>query len=394
MQSAEKLGPPSPPSSSSSDRKGGLGIRKHGLDVVHAEYRRESFHCEHALQSLMEIEGENTPGALPSPPDQTPTHMPVQHTLSPARQLGRQDSIMDREFEGKSKQADSSEAVLKTASKTEPVAIIVDLKSTLLGETTQKDKVASKFESSQVSVASMGKDVAKDVGKIESSSTLVTGPKIPVRTPIVQSSGVQELKPHSLRTESPKGLDYGKDIGKTPVKEKTQLTKTPEASKSGKGALNVVGTGSGSIGTPKISEAVPSQSNRIQERAQTPSGSTRAPQEERCRLEAVEDSPASPSPTARSPCTSKSRAISPGDRSSFVTQLTSVAKTVLGPMKLGSQDGGKAKDSSKTNEDKRAATLGKSEASSGGRRGLTGTWPGPGSSSKPEKASKSSSKHS
>ncbi len=52
-------------------------------------------------------------------------------------------------------------------------------------------------------------------------------------------------------------------------------------------------------------------------------------------------------------------------------QLTSVAKTVLGLMKLGSQDGGKAKESSKTNEDKRATTLGKSEASSGSRHGLT-----------------------
>uniref|UniRef100_A0A672QIM2 non-specific serine/threonine protein kinase n=1 Tax=Sinocyclocheilus grahami TaxID=75366 RepID=A0A672QIM2_SINGR len=71
VQSAEKLGPPPPPSfpsstsSVGSDRKGGLcvSMRKHGLEVVHAEYRRESFHCEYALQSLMEIEGENTPGA-------------------------------------------------------------------------------------------------------------------------------------------------------------------------------------------------------------------------------------------------------------------------------------------------------------------------------------------
>uniref|UniRef100_A0A672QIQ0 non-specific serine/threonine protein kinase n=1 Tax=Sinocyclocheilus grahami TaxID=75366 RepID=A0A672QIQ0_SINGR len=70
VQSAEKLGPPPPPSfpsstsSVGSDRKGGLcvSMRKHGLEVVHAEYRRESFHCEYALQSLMEIEGENTPG--------------------------------------------------------------------------------------------------------------------------------------------------------------------------------------------------------------------------------------------------------------------------------------------------------------------------------------------
>uniref|UniRef100_A0A672QI85 non-specific serine/threonine protein kinase n=1 Tax=Sinocyclocheilus grahami TaxID=75366 RepID=A0A672QI85_SINGR len=72
VQSAEKLGPPPPPSfpsstsSVGSDRKGGLcvSMRKHGLEVVHAEYRRESFHCEYALQSLMEIEGENTPGTV------------------------------------------------------------------------------------------------------------------------------------------------------------------------------------------------------------------------------------------------------------------------------------------------------------------------------------------
>uniref|UniRef100_A0A672QID6 non-specific serine/threonine protein kinase n=1 Tax=Sinocyclocheilus grahami TaxID=75366 RepID=A0A672QID6_SINGR len=48
----------------SAEKLGGLcvSMRKHGLEVVHAEYRRESFHCEYALQSLMEIEGENTPG--------------------------------------------------------------------------------------------------------------------------------------------------------------------------------------------------------------------------------------------------------------------------------------------------------------------------------------------
>lgn len=366
-------------------------MRKHGLEVVHAEYRRESFHCEHALQSLMEIEGENTPGAPPSPPDQTPTHTPAQLTMSPARQLGRQDSISSRESEGKAKQSDSSEVVLRTASKTQPVATTLDPKSTHSGEPLQKEKVASKSESSQVSVVSTGKEASRDAGKIESLTTMRSSPKIPERTPVVQSSGAQELKPHSLQTDGPKGLENGKDMGKIPVKEKTAQTMVPEASKSVKGPINVQGTGPSSVGAPKVSEVVPAQSKTIEER--TPLGSTRGPQEERCRLEAAEESPASPSPTARSPCASKSRAVSPGDRSSFVTQLTSVAKTVLGPMKLGSQDGGKTKDSSKTNEDKRAATLGKSEASSGSRRGLTGTWPGPGSS-KSEKASKSSSKHS
>ncbi|KTF88475.1 hypothetical protein cypCar_00031794 [Cyprinus carpio] len=399
VQSAEKLGPspphsfPSSTSSVGSDRKGGLcvSMRKHGLEVVHAEYRRESFHCEHALQSLMEIEGENTPGAPPSPPDQTPTHTPAQLTMSPVRQLGRQDSIAGRESEGKARQPDSSEAVLRTASKKQPAATTLDPKSsTQFGELPQKEKVASKSESSQV--VSTGKEAARDAGKSESFYAMRSGPKVPERTPVVQSSGAQELKPHSLQTDGPKGLENGKDMGKIPVKEKTAQTMAPEASKSGKGPLTIEGTGPSSAGAMRVSAAVPAQTKTIEEWVQTPLGSPRGPQEERCRLEVAEESPASPSPTARSPCTSKSRAVSPGDRSSFVTQLTSVAKTMLGPMKLGSQDGGKVKESSKTNEDKRAATLGKSEASSGSRRGLTGTWPGPGSS-KPEKASKSSSKH-
>uniref|UniRef100_A0A671PZT6 Microtubule associated serine/threonine kinase 1 n=1 Tax=Sinocyclocheilus anshuiensis TaxID=1608454 RepID=A0A671PZT6_9TELE len=399
VQSAEKLGPPPPPSfpssmsSVGSDRKGGLcvSIRKHGLEVVHAEYRRESFHCEHALQSLMEIEGENTPGAPPSPPDQMPTHTPAQLTMSPLRQLGRQDSIVGRESEGKARQPDSSEAVLRTASKTQPVATTLDPKSsTQFGEPPQKEKVASKSESSQVD--STGKEAARNAGKSESLYAMGSGPKVPERTPVVQSSGAQELKHHSLQTNGPKGLENGKDMGKVPVKEKTAQTMAPEASKSGKGPLTIEGTGPSSAGAMKVSAAVPAKSKTIEERVQTPLGSTRGPQEERCRLEVAEECPASPSSTTRSPCASKSRTVSPGDRSSFVTQLTSVAKTVLGPMKLGSQDGGKAKDSSKTNEDKRAATLGKSEISSVSRRGLTGTWPGPGSS-KPEKASKSSSKH-
>ncbi|XP_026096151.1 microtubule-associated serine/threonine-protein kinase 1-like [Carassius auratus] len=399
VQSAEKLGPPPPPSfpsstsSVGSDRKGGLcvSMRKHGLEVVHADYRRESFHCEHALQSLMEIEGENTPAAPPSPPDQKPIHTPTQLTMSPLRQLGRQDSIAGRETEGTVRQHDSSEAVLRTVSKNFSAATTLDPKSsTQFGEPTQEEKVASKSESSQVILT--GKEAAKDVGKGESLYAMGSGPKVPERTPVVQSYGSQELKPHSLQTDGLKGLENGKDMGKIPVKEKNAQTMAPEASKSGKGPLTIEGTGASSAGVMKVSAAFPAQSKSIEERVQTPSGSSRVPQEERCRLEVAEESPASPSPTARSPCTSKSRAVSPGDRSSFVTQLTSVAKTVLGPMKLGSQDGGKTKDSSKTNEDKRAATLGKSEASSGSRRGLTGTWPGPGSS-KAEKASKSSSKH-
>ncbi len=125
-----------------------MSMRKHGLEVVHADYRRESFHCEHALQSLMEIEGEKTPGAPPSPPDQTPTHTPTQLTMSLVRQLGRQDSIAGRESEGKGRQPDSCEAVLRITSKTQPRATTLDPKSIQSGEPPQEKKVASKSESS------------------------------------------------------------------------------------------------------------------------------------------------------------------------------------------------------------------------------------------------------
>ncbi|XP_056608313.1 microtubule-associated serine/threonine-protein kinase 1 isoform X1 [Triplophysa dalaica] len=389
VQSAEKLGPPAPPSfpsSSSSicsDRKGTLGvsIRKHGLDVVHAEYRRDSFHCEHALQSLVEIEGENTPGNLPSPPDQTPAPASL-NVIDITNNLAKQESTMRREFYLK-------ETELKITSDT------VNAKTTQSDKPIEKKKEVTESQSprNRLSVSSAGKDAVKDVGKSQlislDTTTMKCGPKSPDRTPVCLTSGSQELKPHSLQKEDLKPLERSKDAGNTAMTEKTSSTQTttPETSKSIKGSPNSelsINKDASKVSTPQISDAASASSKPREPKIQTPS---RGLHEERC-----QEAPASPSPTARSPCTSKSRAGSPGERSSFVTQLTSVAKTVLGPMKLGSQDGGKSKDGgSKASEDKRAATLGKSEGSPGGRRGFTGTWPGPGSS-KADK--KSSSKHS
>lgn len=345
-------------------------MRKHGLDVVHAEYRRDSFHCEHALQSLVEIEGENTPGNLPSPPDQTPAPATT-NAMGGTSEVAKQDSTVRREF-------DLKQTELKMTSDT------VNAKTTQSDKPNEKEVVKS--TQNTLIVSSAGKDVVKDVGKSQSISVDVSamtcGPTTPDRTPVCQTVSAQELKPHSLRTEDPKPLEKNKDAGKTPTK-----TTTPEPSKSPKGSPNSelsINKNASKVSTPHVSDAGSASSKPTESKIQTP---TRGLQEERC-----QETPASPSPTARSPCTSKSRAGSPGDRSSFVTQLTSVAKTVLGPMKLGSQDGGKSKDGgSKAGDDKRAATLGKSDGSSGGRRGLTGTWPGPGTS-KTDK--KSSSKHS
>ncbi|XP_035516915.1 microtubule-associated serine/threonine-protein kinase 1 [Morone saxatilis] len=97
--------------------------------------------------------------------------------------------------------------------------------------------------------------------------------------------------------------------------------------------------------------------------------------EDKCRLEVVEEhSPSpSPSPTAVTPSLCgpslcKSRPVSPGEKTSFVSQLTTVAKNVLGPIKLGSQEGAKSKDQqTKSAEEKQGGTAGKSDTPAGGR---------------------------
>uniref|UniRef100_A0A7N8WL53 non-specific serine/threonine protein kinase n=1 Tax=Mastacembelus armatus TaxID=205130 RepID=A0A7N8WL53_9TELE len=97
--------------------------------------------------------------------------------------------------------------------------------------------------------------------------------------------------------------------------------------------------------------------------------------EDKCRLEVVEEhSPSpSPSPTAVTPSLCgpslcKSRPVSPGDKMSLVSQLTTVAKNVLGPIKLGSQDGAKSKDQqTKAVEEKQGGSAGKSDTAAGGR---------------------------
>ncbi|XP_074541072.1 microtubule-associated serine/threonine-protein kinase 1-like isoform X2 [Halichoeres trimaculatus] len=99
--------------------------------------------------------------------------------------------------------------------------------------------------------------------------------------------------------------------------------------------------------------------------------------EDKCRLEVVEEhSPSpSPSPTAVTPSLCgpslcKSRPVSPGDKTSFVSQLTTVAKNVLGPIKLGSQEGAKSKEQSKAAEEKQGGAAGKSDTPAGGRAAL------------------------
>ncbi|XP_029289835.1 microtubule-associated serine/threonine-protein kinase 1 [Cottoperca gobio] len=97
--------------------------------------------------------------------------------------------------------------------------------------------------------------------------------------------------------------------------------------------------------------------------------------EDKCRLEVVEEHSPSPSPSPTSvapslcgPSLCKSRPVSPGDKTSFVSQLTTVAKNVLGPIKLGSQEASKSKDQqTKAAEERHGGIVGKSDTPAGGR---------------------------
>ncbi|XP_062386898.1 microtubule-associated serine/threonine-protein kinase 1-like [Sardina pilchardus] len=449
VQSAEKLGQPPPssfPSSSSSsssslssftspsvsgqERKvgGSCVVRKHGLDgALHGDYRREPFHCESALQSLQEIEGENAAGerGTPGSPDDSPAPAPTPAfspgddlTLKPSRRLGRQESPLSRDSFLTGRDRAASEA-LKLDPQPASKAASLQTDPVKPKETTV-EKPQPSHAAVTPAVASLKVTIADRLLSTSSPVTTFSGsgakasekgsatPFTP--SPLAQEQG-QRTGQRVLTAGTPaQSLDKGKASGQSQADKGAapKAAAPTEATKAGKGPEAVGKDGPGLKEGTGTSEKQPEAKAKAQGPPATDSGPTaakpkegkvsvpflsqRGAREEKRFLEVVEEHPASPSPTALSPSSSKSRAASPGDRASFVTQLTSVAKTVLGPMKLGSQDGGKAKDGSpKGADEKRGGSSGKSEASIGSRRGATGTWPGPGSS-KSDKA-KSSKNH-
>ncbi|KAA8585624.1 hypothetical protein FQN60_004318, partial [Etheostoma spectabile] len=137
VQSAEKLGGPILPSSSSSSSSpspltGGVSLRKHSLEVAHGDYRRDSFHCEHSLQSLLEIEGENGP-APPSPSSSSSPSPPMGGeigSLKPARRMGRQESPLSRDTLLPPREKDTQTAVSEiTGAQTASTAAKAESKS-------------------------------------------------------------------------------------------------------------------------------------------------------------------------------------------------------------------------------------------------------------------------
>lgn len=75
-------------------------MRKHSLEVGHSDYRKDGFHCELGLQSLLETEGENLASAsatTPSPTQPMIPSSPEMGIFKPVRKLGRQESPLSRD---------------------------------------------------------------------------------------------------------------------------------------------------------------------------------------------------------------------------------------------------------------------------------------------------------
>uniref|UniRef100_A0A8C7MAQ1 non-specific serine/threonine protein kinase n=1 Tax=Oncorhynchus kisutch TaxID=8019 RepID=A0A8C7MAQ1_ONCKI len=444
VQSSEKLGATLLPSfssssSASSPLAGGVSMRKHSLEVSHGDYRRESFHCEHSLQSLLEMEGEN--GPIPPSPSSSSSPSPptVGETgcLKPVRRLGRQESPLSRDTlqTGRERAAQTTASDPHTDStpvKVEPKTSAGETAKTLTPCEALNRKASPVPGEAQPSPAStLSTPGAKSSpadrplsSSAPSSETASGGPKPTERAPVQATSQrplSQECKHQAVQTDTTpasRSQEKSEEKGSVgPDKVTTQRAGATELAKASKDTQMGESTLKGGMGgidkatetkvkgpapsvptqapapTPATSPLtigpVPASTKSRADKVSVPLSSYRGAKEERSHLEVVEENPMSPSSTAASPCSSKSRPVSPGDKPSFVTQLTSVAKNVLGPMKMGSQEGPKG------GEEKRGSSAGKSEAPSGGGRwGAQGTSQSPSGSAQPEKANtRNSGKH-
>ncbi|KAM7386334.1 hypothetical protein PAMA_009117 [Pampus argenteus] len=433
VQSAEKLGAPILPSSSSSSSSpspltGGVSLRKHSLEVTHGDYRRESFHCEHSLQSLLEMEGENGP-APPSPSSSSSPSPPMGCEiggLKSVRKLGRQESPLSRDTMLTSREKDTQTITQSKAPKAESKTNVVETSKTLSTAEVLKSNIsaaAAETKSSSVPTQLTSETKPSPVDKPPSASapsSEATLSKSKVTENISPPDTSKSLQEQDC-TEQNAQTDSGR-ASKPPEKtmEKAKAIAGPEKMNVQKSSMDQCkqrkGTGTGEKGgisgsdkkmeTTKVKGPAPPIPTQVQTQAaahvpvvgrskiEKVSTSYRGAKEERAHLEALEENPMSPSSNAASPCSSKSRPVSPGDKTSFVTQLTSVAKTVLAPMKVVSQEGAKAKDTSKSSEEKRASTAGKTEASTGsGRRGAQTVSSASAVTAQSDKGNARSSKH-
>uniref|UniRef100_A0A8C5AS73 non-specific serine/threonine protein kinase n=1 Tax=Gadus morhua TaxID=8049 RepID=A0A8C5AS73_GADMO len=427
VQSAEKLGGGGGAGGGSSSSS-----HHHSLEVSHGDYRRDSFHCEHSLQSLLEMEGENGP-APPSPPSScssstTPSPPTVGEPgdgLRPARRYGRQESPLSREApapprekekerEKKGRTADSETQTKASSLRAEPrTTTAVDALRSAPSAGPPKSAAApaaaaearpgpgpaqpgpdrpvpgeKRPSAGSPGASTPGTGGTPALGGITSKTPSETRPiqarpplgtgDPPPRDGVKGAVGPPATRPPDKAEEKGGGV-AGRD--KAGAAQKSGVLAPPDPSRGGWDG-EVKGEMSGVDKTAKVAKApaAPGPSPPRPAAAPPPHKPQRGcqgPREERARLEVLEENPMSPSSAAASPCSARPRPGSPGGGGGFVTTLTSVAKTVLGPMKGPSQDpGAKGRDGPRAGEEKRDAAAGKPEASTGGRRGAQPGAPG------------------
>lgn len=401
VQSAEKLGSPLTQSSST----GGLGgpLRKHSLEVQHSEYRKDAFLCELGLQSLLETEGENLPPNPPPLPSSSSlsSSLPETGVLKPVRRLGRQESPLSRETllaerergreRGKERE---SECVLERPSR--------------LGPAGQRRSQHELFTNEQKTRGNVEGTKVIAPGTLNKTFEGLDGQKRPVKAHQSQTDLISKLEHKNVLSNNNPKDHTDQEMNNKSIPGLSCTTKGSVSSVDKNMNPSVLGINKtfkpSGIGESlrKESNDIGSKSPKLQPRVLAPVvpphgqplslGKVRQglgpvncyrgtlDWDDKCRLEVVEEhSPSpSPSPTAVTPSLCgpslcKSRPVSPGDKTSFVSQLTTVAKNVLAPIKLGSQEGTKSKDlQSKGAEEKQAAIVGKCDALTGGRVTLGG----------------------
>uniref|UniRef100_A0A8C2H926 non-specific serine/threonine protein kinase n=1 Tax=Cyprinus carpio TaxID=7962 RepID=A0A8C2H926_CYPCA len=429
VQSAEKLGSPL---SSSSEKKGGIGVmRKHSLEIGHSDYRKDGFHCELGLQSLVEIEGENL--------------------ASPVRKLGRQESPLSRDalLAGRERDRDKERmgepshpsepkpgavkemlppgGIIPPGSMKSPSVEASQRPPSTLQESclakpqtwqpplTKSSPVASESKPSVVasipmlpttmsspSAKTTDPSFIKEVGKDDQESL----------TKVAQSQAIGTTKPSCSATvsgviskdlsEKEGGKDTGKkevkpDFGKTPASIKPSMpcsapgkTTSTEVTKASKGPGDGEGLKKSILDshtrtldvrarTAPSKGFVPSHPPQAQcsalgklrqDKGLAPVSCYRGTLdwEDKCLLEVVEEhSPSpTPSPTGVPPDLPKTQLQSPDEKSGSATQLTSTGKSI-GPVKGGTQEGPKAKETTKSLEVTQACAPGRPDPASGSR---------------------------
>ncbi|XP_008275339.1 microtubule-associated serine/threonine-protein kinase 1 [Stegastes partitus] len=418
VQSAEKLGSPLTQSSST----GGLGgpLRKHSLEVQHSEYRKDAFLCELGLQSLLETDGENLPPNPPPLPSLSST--PETGVLKPVRRLGRQESPLSRETLLAGREREERERGREREKERE-----VEAGTSRVGATGPQSSLVRKPQSSELPLNSQSSRLGAETTKAITPSTptktgSLGGQKSQTDIPPKQLdpkvgkgllSNSRDLQEQQLagRPEPKQDRDnrsrsglLGAAFGRSSASAVDQTSGIPTAVAGGALSMSKTfkpsGTGdnlrkadNSDSRTPDLGSKSPKLPTRVLAPVVPPHGQPLSlgkvrqglgpvncyrgtlDWEDKCRLEVVEEhSPSpSPSPTAVTPSLCgpslcKSRPVSPGDKTSFVSQLTTVAKNVLGPIKLGSQEGAKSKDQqTKAAEEKQGGAAGKSDTPAGGR---------------------------